>query len=186
MRADRRIGIVGASGAVGRTAVGMLQYLEQGGLRLGARRVGNVDEIAATDFGAGGEVRFVDADQPESLDRFCDGCSVVINCAAPGSRELVATSALAAGAHYVDPGGDEAFLELIQSGVRPGQTALLGAGAMPGVSGLLPRWMASQGFARSEKLTAYVASMDHLTPGAAVEFVQSIGGPHGSSRAAWS
>jgi hypothetical protein len=73
---------------------------------------------AADFFGLGGDsllaVRAVirplqvDLNDPAQLAAFCDGCRIVVNCAGPTYRILdtVARAAFAAGADYVDIGGE--------------------------------------------------------------------------------
>jgi hypothetical protein len=57
-------------------------------------------------------VRPAAIDDPEALAAAFAGARVVLNCAGPASitGERVLVAALAAGAHYVDLGGDQAFL----------------------------------------------------------------------------
>src|SRR5437762_12354893 len=148
------IGILGAGGEVGRATARLLDGRAE--LRLGGRR------------------------DHESLDRFCAGCDVVVNCTAAPARELVAAAAMGAGAHYVDPAGDGLLLDRMAGVCRahPGRTALLAAGASPGLTGLLPRWLAGQGFDRPLALTGYACAMDRFSPGSAADFLASLGRDH--------
>jgi len=156
------VGVLGAAGAVGTATA---RALGAAGVRVrpGVRPA-------------------VDAGDPASLARFCAGCRVVVNATGAGERERVASAALAAGAHYVDPTGDAALVDRAKGATW---TALLAAGATPGLSGLLPRWLASQGFDRASVLTAYAAAFDGFTPGAAAEFLLSLDGGDGEAGAAW-
>ena len=154
------VGVLGAAGAVGTATA---RALGAAGVRVrpGVRPA-------------------VDAGDPASLARFCAGCRVVVNATGAGERERVASAALAAGAHYVDPTGDAALVDRAKGATW---TALLAAGATPGLSGLLPRWLASQGFDRASVLTAYAAAFDGFTPGAAAEFLLSLDGGDGEAGA---
>src|SRR5713101_3338745 len=144
------ISILGAYGVVGRSAARLLHRWGVGRLRLGGRHVELARRLADEDLGGEADAQEVDAYQSEQVRDFCAGCRVVVNCAGPSFRILdrVAVAAFGAGADYVDPGGDApVYGRLIaDEWTRAGRTALLTAGMMPGLSGLLPRWLAGQGF----------------------------------------
>jgi hypothetical protein len=163
-----RVGILGAGGEVGRATARLLEAAGLAEVRLGTRPA-------------------VDAGDRASLDRFCAGCRVVVNCTAACTRELVAAAAMAAGADYVDPAGDGPLLGRIAGVCRahPGRTALLAAGASPGLTGLLPRWLAGAGFDRPLALTGYAWAMDRFSPGSAADFLLSLGRDDGEARAVW-
>src|SRR6218665_860008 len=98
-----RIGIVGASGMVGRAVAQHLRLAGMRGLRLGARRSEGLQREARE-----GEdiVAFALADSAQ-LQRFCEGCAIVVNAAGPSRQVLdrVARASLAAGAAYVGAAG---------------------------------------------------------------------------------
>jgi hypothetical protein len=170
------VGVLGAGGEVGRATSRLLAAAGVADLRLGARRPAGPGGVAA------------DAGDRGSLDRFCAGCRVVVNCAASASpRELVAAAALAAGADYVDPAGDGPLLARLRelAGAHPGRRALVATGASPGVSGLLPRWLAGRGFDRPLALTGYAWAMDRFSPGSALDFLASLDADQGDARAVW-
>lgn len=181
------IGVLGASGSVGRHVVDLLR--DRGELRVGGR---TTDSLPA----AGQQVR-VDHADPESLAAFCAGLRIVVNCAGPSYevKDRVATAALAAGADYVDLGGDDPAHEaLTASGaVTDGRTVLLSAGTVPGLAVLLPRWLAAEleGGPGGARLTAYVGGLEHVSPAAASDILLSLtvggagGEPFGHPLAAW-
>jgi hypothetical protein len=183
------VAVVGGYGAVGRATVRLLQDWQVGRLRIGGRSVEAARQLISEELGGDGDAAAVDVWDPASLARFCAGCRVVVNCAGPSYRVLdrVALAALAAGADYVDPGGDAPVQRRLASLnlASRGRTAVLCAGLMPGLTGLLPRWLAGQGFTRATQLTAYVGLVDRLTPIGAAEYLLSLGGGHGESQAAW-
>lgn len=179
---------MGGYGAVGRTTARLLRAW---GCRL---RIGGRDRDAARRFAdealdGACEAMAVDIGDPGSMGRFCADCDVVVNCAGPSHVVLdrVAGVAFAAGAGYVDPGGDEPLHDLLAgAGLPPaGRTAVLSAGMMPGLTGLLPRWLAVGGPVRPTRLTAYVSSRDRFTPASAGDYLLSLDGTDGASRAAW-
>lgn len=181
-----RIGIVGAAGAVGRSAARALAAVGlRERLRLGGRRPA---ALAADGPGGRVETAPVDLDQPASLAAFCRGCRVVVGCTpAYLTGDRVAAAALAAGADYVDAGGDDELRERLarHDPAAGGRTALLAAGAMPGVSGLLPRWLARRELDVPVALTGYAWTLDRITPGSAADFLRSLGGAYGEAQAAW-
>jgi Saccharopine dehydrogenase NADP binding domain len=182
-----RVGVLGAGGEVGRATARRLQAAGLAELRLGARP-GLAPRSPVLGPESAAEVMLADAADRETLDRFCSGCRVVVNCTASTStRELVASAAMAAGADYLDPAGDGQLLSRVSEVCRahPGRTALLAAGASPGLTGLLPRWLALQGFDRLLALTGYAFAMDRFSPGSAADFLLSLGGDEGAARAAW-
>lgn len=178
------VGLVGGSGGVGQVVARRLCKTVK--LRVGGRRTALV-QATVTDLLEGhGDVVGLDVMNAESLSRFCAGCDLIINCAAPysliGSR--VARAALVANADYVDPAGDERLQrELTQAPERSAAArAVLCAGMLPGLSGLLPRYLALT-MDRGQQLVAYVGVLDRFTPGSAADFLAGLEGSE--SLAAW-
>ena len=201
------VGVLGAGGAVGRAVASGLggggprgNGLEPGHgrepgyrLRLGGRDPRRTAELTAritagitAGIGPPAQTVVVDAADPERLAEFCQGCDVVVNCAGP-SRSIGATVARAAqeaGAGYVDAGGDEQLRHQM-AGAGP---AVLAAGLSPGLSGLLPRWLAGRLGEPARRLRAWCGGLERFTPAAAADMVASLGsapGGHGESMAAW-
>lgn len=169
------VGVLGASGAVGRAAVRTLPTLGRPvRLRVGARRPGRHEGI---------DVHPVDATDPAALARFCAGCAVVLNCAGPSAHltERVARAALSAGAAYADVGGDDRTLAALADA---GGTVVLGAGLQPGLSALLPRWLAGR-LDSAHKLIGFAGGLEPVTPAAAADYLISLDGGHGTALAAW-
>ncbi|WP_430785148.1 NAD-dependent epimerase/dehydratase family protein [Actinoplanes sp. G11-F43] len=181
------IGVLGASGAVGRHAVRALRDSGCGPLRLGARRT------AALSTGDG-QVSAVDVTDARSLTDFCAGLTVLLNCAGPtyALQERMAVAALAAGAHYVDVGGDDPVHEkLTASGAAAGDRAVvLSAGTLPGLSALVPRRLASR-WPECGRLESYAGGLEPATATVAEDFLLSLsvggahGEPFGTPLAAW-
>lgn len=74
------------------------------------RRKNLLDKVAAL-VGAT-DVRVAGVDDPAALAKAFSGARVVVNCANPLAElgEPILLTALAAGAHYIDLGGDQAFI----------------------------------------------------------------------------
>ncbi|GAT67385.1 saccharopine dehydrogenase [Planomonospora sphaerica] len=179
------IGVLGATGAVGRTAAERLAASGLGGLRLGGRDAARAADVARA-LPAPAEVMRVDLTDPDELARFCTGCTIVVNCAGPTYRVLdtVARAAFAAGADYVDIGGELAAKDALADAAVPGgRTAVFSAGVMPGLSGLLPRLLAKGRPPR--RLDVYVGGAAVFTPLSAVDALLTRGPRFGVPMAAW-
>ncbi|MER7054155.1 saccharopine dehydrogenase NADP-binding domain-containing protein [Streptomyces sp. NPDC000351] len=182
------IGVLGASGAVGRAAIRELRALGHTGLRLGGRTASALGAVAEEDPTGRDETVWADATAPDGLRAFTDGCDIVLNCAGPTYRfrATVALAALAAGAHCVDVAGDDPAAEdLFDAGdpARDGRTVVLSAGALPGLSSLLPRWLAGQGLDSASALTAYCGGLETCSPTVAHDLMLSLtsGGADGAA-----
>lgn len=104
-----RIVVYGATGLVGSRVCAALDAVDVPFVVAGRRR-NLLDKVAAL-VGAT-DVRVAGIDDAPALARAFTGARVVVNCANPLAElgEPVLLAALAAGAHYVDLGGDQAFL----------------------------------------------------------------------------
>ncbi|WP_409285746.1 saccharopine dehydrogenase NADP-binding domain-containing protein [Pseudomonas protegens] len=177
------IGLVGAYGSVGRQVAQLLG--PRVGLRLGGRDRQRAEQLNQQ-LGARGEVRVLGLWQPQSLADFCAGCALVINCAGPSYRILdrVARAALAAGADYLDVGGDDPLHERLSGQVPAGRRVLLSAGMLPGLSGLFPRLLA-QSFQRVDAMRCYAGGLGRLSATAAEDFLLSLGNGFGQAQCGW-
>jgi len=183
---EARVGIIGASGAVGRIVARELHALGRATLRLGGRAMPALYEIAA-ELGRGVEVMTVDVRDERALAVYCQGCQLIVNCAGPSFLILdrVARGALAAGADYLDLGGDEPVRDRLVD-LDPGpRVVLLTAGMMPGLSAILVRWLAER-FDAPQDLLAYVGGRDRMSPASAVDYVLSLRQSSDSALASWS
>ena len=164
------IGVLGGYGAVGREVVRLLQSAGVGALRVGGRRPRPVE---------GAESRFVDVTDAASLLAFADGCRLVVNCAAPSARlsPHVAATLAAAGIALVDAGGAACANVAWPAGTR----ALFAAGALPGLSGALPLWLADA-VPQPQRLRCWFAVRDRFTAAGAEDYLDGAlesgsGGP---------
>jgi hypothetical protein len=177
--AEPRIGILGAPGAVGRAVVRRLHDWGLGPLRLGGRNPAALATLLRDALDGDGETCVVDVADAAALGRFVRGLQVVVNAVGPSWELLdqVARPALAAGAHYVDVGGDERLYQRLTA-LRPqanGRAAVVAAGMIPGLSGLLPRLVAAE-LDRVTTLHAYLGVLDRFSPGGASDYVAGIDG----------
>ncbi|NYT95649.1 saccharopine dehydrogenase NADP-binding domain-containing protein [Salinispora sp. H7-4] len=173
------VAVLGASGAVGRAALDLLRSWDVGPLRAGARR-----PVAV----AGVESLAVDARDPAALARFCFAARVVLNCAGPATdlTDTVARAAVGAGADYVDAAGDDTLYDAVAHVLTTGdgtRVAVVSAGMMPGLTGLLPRLLAAQ-LPQGDRLAGYIGGRDRFTRTAAIDYVAATGS-FGWPSAAW-
>lgn len=181
------IGVLGASGDVGLASARALLSLGVNTLRLGGRDAVKGAQCLALLHEQWPEARLqwtpVDFTQAHTLAAFARGCDVLLNCAGPSwqLRDLAAQAALTTDAHYVDAAGDMN----LDPGQWRGRCAVLGAGLQPGLTGLMPRWLAAQAFTRVQRLTSYFGLRDRFTAVAADDFLQGAADGSSEPLAAW-
>jgi hypothetical protein len=171
-----RVGLVGGCGAVGRMVAEQLRDWRIGPLLMGCRDLARAERLASA---VRADAAAVDADDPNSLARFCRRCAVVVDCCGPAYRigDRVRLAARAAGAHYVGPAdvpGPPASEH--RDLLRAGRVAVVAAGVLPGLSGLLPRFLARHVPATGASLSAYVGGRDGFTPAGAADYLAGGGG----------
>lgn len=179
------IAVVGAAGGVGRAAIQHLAAWLIGPLRLGARRPSTVDPAVAG-VAADGRVAHVDIADAASLAGFCASAGVVVNCAGPSRAigDRVARAALSAGADYVDAAGGDRLGKLVAQLTRgTSRCAVVSAGMMPGLTGLLPRFLAATMSDAPRWLAGHVGGRDRFTPAGVADYLCSDG--FGAPLAAW-
>jgi hypothetical protein len=180
------IGVLGGYGAVGAEAAKQLHAWGIGPLRLGGRDLAAARRCAAelAERPARGrtgsherptvvEARAVDLDDAASLTAFARGCDVIVDCTGRTAHASPETDA-----HLVSAGG-------VRPAPRGDRSAVFAAGAVPGLSGLLPRWLAAQGFDTVGELTAYTAVLDRFTPSGAADFLSGVLDGSNEPLAAW-
>jgi short subunit dehydrogenase-like uncharacterized protein len=134
------LAILGVTGYTGRL---VLAEARRAGLevRLVGRRREALDELAAP----GEDVRVADARDAHALRAAFEGASVVASCAGP-FLELGLTpveAAVAAGAHYLDTTGEQAFVRLVHERIES-STAVLPAFGFDYVPGDLAARLAAE------------------------------------------
>lgn len=196
MTGDQIVGVLGASGAVGRAAVRELRDLGHSALLLGGRRIDALRAVARDDLAGDGETMRADVSDPGSLAAFAGRCDVVLNCVGPTYRlkATVAAAALDASAHCVDVAGDDPAAEALLGAGNPaagGRSVVLSAGALPGLSTILPRWLAHHGPDTATGLTAYCGGLEPCSPTVAEDLMLSLttggagGAAYGEPLAGW-
>ncbi|CAI3958839.1 NADP-dependent (Lys9) (PDB:1E5L) [Commensalibacter communis] len=166
------IGIVGATGFIGRELVANLFNYSRLNLAVRDKKKAEIlfqDNINMI------EITEVDITKKEDIVRFCENCHIIINCIGPSYRILdqIASVALEVGTHYIDPSGDETLYNLLVSHENQNTSAILAAGMLPGLSGLLPRDLA-ENFDEIDQIVGYSGGIDYFSPAGAEEFIVSL------------
>ncbi|EAB7739560.1 hypothetical protein B5864_13925 [Salmonella enterica] len=161
------IGILGMQSSMGRQVVRLLTQWGGSPVRGGSRRMPPADLPSCVSW------QTVDIADPDSLQRFVAGCELVINCAGPShiTTPRVLSAALRASAHLIDAGG--ASCKNLNMPQWRENIVLLDAGAVPGLSGWLPRWLA-QDFSRVDSLQVWQGILDRFTPSGAEDFLAGV------------
>jgi hypothetical protein len=177
------IGLIGGYGAVGLAAARMLQAWGRYPLRIGGRHPETVDHALRDEF-TGAQWTKVEVEDDQSLEHFLKDCHIVINCAGPSHGNAMRVARLCArrGCHHVGAGVEQGIESLGET--LPGVAIVYAAGATPGLTGLLPRWLAGS-LHSAQSLVCYAGALGVFTPAAAEDYL--LGGLNDDSeaRAAW-
>lgn len=166
------IGIIGGYGDVGLEAARAFVKLGKSNLKIGGRNPQTVSDEIKSEFSNAAWVA-VDINDVQSLASFCQNCKLIVNCAGPSSKfsVRVAQLCLEKGCHCVDSGTDDK-LETLQE--KTGEAAVIhAAGAIPGLSGLLPRWLGAS-FDKVDSLISYTGMLADFTPSAAEDYLAGV------------
>ena len=177
-----RVGVLGASGDIGRHIVTALLRAPLNSawpaeLRLAARRPDAITPPANTP-GDIPRTRITtcacDVRDHDGLARFAEGLDIVVNATGPSHDRALATASvvLAAGADYVDVGGP-ADARALSSPDAGGQVALFHAGALPGASGILPRWLLNRN-PSAQSLTVITGGRGAFTRAGAEDYLAGL------------
>jgi short subunit dehydrogenase-like uncharacterized protein len=142
MSEEIRFGVVGGYGATGRAVVSELLQSGGGEILVGGRNLAKGKELAAG-LGARVSASQLDVLDAQSLDDFCGGCSIIINCGGPVSQlqDRVAQAAFRKRCNYVEVAGLSFVKERMISHSREigdlGLRFVVSAGWIPGLCELL-------------------------------------------------
>ena len=187
------IGILGASGDIGqhiaeallRPPVDPERATE---FRLAARRPEAIQApVGASKAASRARITTCACDvrDQDSLARLADGLDVVVDATGPSHDRALTTAStvLAAGASYVDVGGP-ADVRALQEASAVEQVALFHAGALPGASGILPRWLLGRN-PRARTLTVFIGGRGVFTRTGAEDYLAGLTSGDVEPLAAW-
>jgi len=174
-RENAMIGIIGGYGSVGRWAVKSLSKHMDEIIKVGGRSKTAYEmcverhQLKHTEFA---KVDFADLN---SVRQFAKGCRLILNCAGPtfGRSLKVADTVLGLGSCYVDVGFDNHMDELFKR--YNNRNLLCKAGAIPGLSGLLPRYLANK-LGQAEQVVVYYSALGKFSKTASEDYLNGIFG----------
>jgi hypothetical protein len=177
------IGILGGYGKVGLQAARVLKGWGNPSLRIGGRNPEKVQNKIINEFPDAEWVK-VDIENDDSLKNFITDCELIVNCAGPSHRitARAAQMCLSYGCHHIDAGEGKNIERMHKSSQRT--AAFYGAGAIPGLSGLLPRWLANS-FDNVKNLIAYTGGLDQFTLSGAEDYLFGVFDEAKEPLAAW-
>ncbi|MCR4944513.1 MAG: saccharopine dehydrogenase NADP-binding domain-containing protein [Clostridium sp.] len=162
---NKFIGILGYRGSVGECVLNCLK--DKYPIKCGQR-----SEVVKRENG----IKYVKLDilNRSELELFCEDCNVVVNCAGPSyylSKEIAEVTK-EKNIGYVDIFGVDILQTLKES---KNNTMILGAGSLPGLSGMLLAWIKNKMDDHSiEKMNVYAGGNEEVTTAACVDYLLSI------------
>ncbi|GEK15643.1 NAD-dependent epimerase/dehydratase family protein [Aliivibrio fischeri] len=179
------IAVLGGYGDVGQATCRYLLSLGLGPIRIGGRNA-EINQVIDDSQVSYQYANFLDE---SSLNEFVRNCHLVINCAGPSHLidDRLATVARANNIPYIDVAGDDPLYHTLISTdyQETGHTAVLSAGLQPGLTGLLPLWVAQQIDFDIHHLTSYFVLFDRFTQVAADDYMQGANDKLSTPLAAW-
>jgi hypothetical protein len=165
MKSRKRVGIIGYSGTIGRKVI---DYLKNDYKIRGGSRHLNESELDI-------ELMKVDTEDEKSLEQFCDGCDLVINCAGPSFLigDKIVKCAANKGVSYIDAFGANLLENKInESKYKNDIVTVISAGVFPGFSAMLVKWLANK-FDKVENLVAYFGGQERCSWSATMDLLLS-------------
>lgn len=170
------IGIIGGSGNVGQWATQALLRDSGTGIRVGGRheeKFNNLTDLLSDHAAA--EFRRVDFRDSNSVKQFAGDCTVILNCSGPAYHHAseLAEVILNMGIGYVDVGYGKDMDYIYE---KYGDDRILcKAGAIPGLSGVLPKYLA-QRFEAVSQIEVYYCALGKFTKTAAADYLDGVFG----------
>lgn len=174
----KKIGILGASGTVGFLVCKLLQKRYE---ILGGCRNNNNKFETLKNF----RWQKVELYNDESLEKFCQKCDVVVNCAGPAGsiKDRVALAAQKNEKPYIDASDFIIVEEECAGRISNEEICVAGAGYVPGLGGMLVKWASETLFDKLDKVVCYQGGKQHFSVNAFVDIILGAvsGVGHGNS-----
>lgn len=155
----KKIGILGASGTVGFLVCERLQnrYEVIGGCRKNNEKFKSLKNFSWQE---------VDIYNKESLIKFCNRSEIIVNCAGPAGKikDRVALLAQNLGKIYIDASDFIIVEEECINNISNKSLCIAGAGYVPGLGGILLKWVSSTLFDSLDKVVCYQGGKQHFSP----------------------
>lgn len=173
------IGILGAYGAVGIWATRFIRNNSDYRLRIGGRNIEKAPSELRTEWNDA-EWTKVDVSSKESVEQFMDGCEIILDCAKLSEAQTTLMDEIAeAKKTPVLHLGIEGFKRK-ESGV----SIIYGAGCIPGLSGLIPQYLAKK-FDHVNSLEFYYGGLGAFSYTAANDFIDSLHNSNNRTMVYW-
>lgn len=162
----KKVGILGASGKIGFMAAKALEGSCH--IKGGSR---NYKECFKEIEGF--EWKEVDIYDSASLSNFCEDCEIILNCTGPAGvvKERVAVTAGELGITYVDTSDNILVDEEFNKALPPDSAYVGGAGYVPGLGGLLIKWISKQLFDRFDLAKCFQGGKQRFSTTALTDIV---------------
>jgi len=173
------IGILGAYGYVGIFATRFLSKFSNQALRIGGRDFSKVPEEIQKEFSSA-EWMQVDAARENELEAFFTGCDCILDATSLPDKSVLALDAMAEKLH----------IPLVHLGINGFERKkscvplIYGAGSIPGLSGLLPQYLAKS-FESVKELNFCFGGNGTMSKSAAKDYLEGICDPNNHSMVYW-
>ncbi|GMQ58850.1 hypothetical protein AN1V17_32460 [Vallitalea sediminicola] len=173
------IGILGATGSVGKKAVKTLMEYTDYKLLLGSRDKDKLEKLFDVSDSIKEYVQ-VDINNKVQLEGFCSRCNIVLNCSGPSEIILdkVALACIEQGVHYVDVSGGEKLYELLKSkdNIIKSKKLLfiIACGVYPGLTEIYPMYIIKKYFDLVNSLKFYFTTQGKLSFSSAYDYICGI------------
>lgn len=166
------IGIIGGYGDIGLYAAGILDRSLDEKLRIGGRNADKVSSEIKNGFQAAQWVG-ADINCEGSMEEFIRGCRIILNCTGQRNGASIKLARIAAkrGCSYIDIAEDEK-LESVGSTAHDVKI-IHGAGSIPGLSGVLPGYLAGK-FDAVEGMEFYYTALGRFSAAAARDYIEGL------------
>ncbi|WP_273320831.1 saccharopine dehydrogenase family protein [Vallitalea guaymasensis] len=173
------IGILGATGSVGKKAVKTLMEYTDYKLLLGSRDKNKLDKMFDVSESIKEYVQ-VNINNKVQLEEFCSRCNIVLNCSGPSEIILdkVALACIEQGIHYVDVSGGEKLYDSLKNkeDIIKSKKLLfiIACGVYPGLTEIYPMYIIKKYFDVVNSLKFYFTTQGKLSFSSAYDYICGI------------
>ncbi|MBN1074211.1 NAD-dependent epimerase/dehydratase family protein [Clostridium botulinum] len=175
---EKKVGVIGATGNIGRTVVSELIGNNNVRMIITCRNISKLSKL----YKHNDKVKFMqlNVNNCKELQEFADECDIVINCSSPSSLlyNKVAKVCLENNIDYIDVSGNgdlSNYLEGKRQLIEDKKLSyILSAGIYPGFTEIYPYYVMNLFDGKIDNMTAYFSSVGELSSNAAYDFVSSF------------
>lgn len=175
MTDKKKIGVIGYSGVIGKMVIEYLypNYKIRGGCRHLINCNYNIEQLQ------------IDIGEKKSIEKFCTGCDLIINCAGPSFliKDAIVQCAADKKIPYIDAFGANLLEERIKrTEIDKKTVSVISAGVFPGLSGILLKWL-SEKYDELQIVAGYAGGQEHCSWSATMDLLLSTKYDFGISNA---